>query len=54
MLVKGAVYMLALSAATIAAAEAGAADDASAIGLWGSIGVACLAGAAAMLRHCRR
>ena len=54
MLVKGAVYMLALSAAMLAGAAAGMAEDVSAIGLWGSIGVACLAGAVAMLRHCRR
>ena len=53
MVVKGAVYMLALSAATLAAVRAGAADDASAIALWGSIGVVCLLAAIALLRHCR-
>jgi hypothetical protein len=52
MLVKGALYMLALSAATVAGVSAGAADDASAISLWGSIGLACLLAAIALLSHC--
>jgi len=37
--VKGAVYMLALSAVTISAVRAGASDDLAQVGLWGTIGV---------------
>jgi hypothetical protein len=37
--VKGAAYMLALSAVTISAVHAGASEDLSQVGLWGAIGV---------------
>jgi hypothetical protein len=40
--VKGAVYMLALSAVTVSAVRAGESDDLSQVGLWGFIGVASL------------
>lgn len=40
--VKGAVYMLALSATTVAAVQAGVSQDLSQVGLWGFIGVASL------------
>lgn len=40
--VKGAVYMLALSASTISAVQAGALEDVSQVALWGLIGVASL------------
>jgi hypothetical protein len=47
--VKGAMYMLALSAATWSAARQGALDDGSAIWLWGAIGVGSSAAAARLL-----
>jgi glucan phosphoethanolaminetransferase (alkaline phosphatase superfamily) len=40
--VKSAVYMLALSAATVSGARAGVTDDLSQVGLWGFIGVGSL------------
>jgi hypothetical protein len=49
--VKGALYMLALSAATLSAYDAGASGDVSALALWVSIGVGCLLAAWALLRH---
>ena len=47
--VKGALYMTALSAATLTAV--GATAGAAQIGLWGSIGVGCLVSSAAVLRR---
>jgi hypothetical protein len=47
--VKGAVYMLALSAATLSAVDAGAAGDASAVWLWATIGIGCAAAASMLL-----
>ena len=47
--VKGAVYMLALSAATLAGMRAGVSDDTSAVMLWAGIGVVCLGAAAALI-----
>ncbi len=38
--VKGAVYMLALTAVTLSAVQAGASDDLAQVGLWAPIGVA--------------
>jgi hypothetical protein len=49
--VKGAVYMLALSASTLSGVWAGASDDASANGLWGGIGLLSLLAAVLLLRH---
>jgi hypothetical protein len=40
--VKGAVYMLALSAVTVSAVRAGASDDLAQVGLWGMIGLGSL------------
>jgi hypothetical protein len=40
--VKGAIYMLALSASIVSAVRAGAAKDLLPIALWGSIGIGCL------------
>ncbi|MHB2148444.1 hypothetical protein ACX8XP_05255 [Calditrichota bacterium LG25] len=40
--VKGVVYMMALSAATVAAVQSGASDDLAQLALWGFIGVGCL------------
>ena len=51
--VKGAVYMLALSAATLAGVWQGVSGNATAIGLWGSIGVLSLFAAVALLWHLR-
>jgi hypothetical protein len=50
--VKGALYMTALSAATLSAAQAGAIDSAAQVALWGSIGVCCLVASVAVLRRC--
>lgn len=47
--VKGAVYMLGLSAATWTAYQAGTVPDPSEIGLWGSIGILCLIASIALL-----
>jgi hypothetical protein len=52
--VKGAVYMLALSAATVAAVRAGATGDLSPVGLWAAIGIGCLVSAWALLAHLER
>lgn len=51
--VKGAVYMLALSATTMAAFEAGAADSMALAGLWGAIGVGCAFATWLLLAHVR-
>lgn len=48
--VKGAVYMIALSAASLSSYVAGATDGMAETGLWGPIGAACVLGAAALLR----
>jgi hypothetical protein len=40
--VKGAVYMLALSAVTVSAVRAGASDDLAQVGIWGTIGLGSL------------
>src|SRR6056297_3533362 len=48
--VKGAVYMLALSAASWSAWRAGATDGPVELALWIPVGCACLAGAVALLR----
>lgn len=52
--VKGAVYMAALSAATLNAARVGALDDLSQLALWPAIGVGSLVAALAMLAHTPR
>lgn len=49
--VKGAVYMLALSAATVATVVVGPADDWMQLLLWGPIGVGCLLAGGALLRN---
>lgn len=51
--VKGAVYMAALAATTITAFQAGASNELALAGLWGAIGVGCLAATAALLAHVR-
>jgi hypothetical protein len=51
--VKGAVYMAALAATTIMAFRAGAAESMALAGLWGGIGVGCLAATVALLAHVR-
>ncbi|MGD9905879.1 MAG: hypothetical protein AB7U83_20595 [Vicinamibacterales bacterium] len=51
--VKGAFYMAALAAATVAAWQAGAGPDVSQAGLWIAIGVACAAAATRLLRPVR-
>jgi hypothetical protein len=48
--VKGAMYMAALTAATIAAHRAGALEDVTQAYLWTGIGVGCLVAATALLR----
>ena len=50
--IKGAVYMAALSAASVSAKRSGASDNVSQVALWGSIGAGCLLAAAALLRNC--
>ncbi len=52
--VKGAVYMAALSAATLNAARAGALDDLTQLALWASIGVGSFVAALVLLAHTRR
>lgn len=47
--VKGAAYMLALSAASVAAVRAGASDDATQLALWAPIGAGSLAASIALL-----
>jgi hypothetical protein len=47
--VKGALYMTALSAATVTAV--GASDGAPQIALWGSIGAGCLVASVVVLRR---
>lgn len=49
--VKGAAYMLALSAATMAAIRAGASDEATQLALWAPIGAGSLAASIALLRR---
>ena len=51
--VKGAVYMLALSAATVATIVVGPSDDWVQLFLWGPIGVGCLIAGSTLLRHLR-
>jgi hypothetical protein len=51
--VKGAVYMLALSAVTVSAVRAGVSDDLSQVWLWGSIGVCSLFASIVLLRNVR-
>lgn len=51
--VKGAAYMLALSAATVAAHRVGPARDAAQVGLWAPIGAGCLVAAGALLTGSR-
>lgn len=51
--VKGAVYMMALAAATITAVQTGATDEIALVGLWGVIGVGCLAASVALLSGVR-
>lgn len=52
--VKGAFYMTALSAATVAAARAGAAVDLTQLVVWAAIGAACLVAALRLLAVARR
>jgi hypothetical protein len=52
-LVKGAVYMVALSSASVAAYLAGAAGDLAQVVLWAPIGLGCLLALAALLGHYR-
>ena len=47
--VKGAVYMVALSAVTVSAVMAGASEDLSQVGLWGFIGLGSLVASALLL-----
>jgi hypothetical protein len=51
--VKSAVYMLALSAATIATIVAGPADDWTQLLLWGPVGVGCAIASFVLLAHLR-
>jgi hypothetical protein len=51
--VKGAVYMLALSAASITAWRAGAAANITQLGLWAPIGIGCTMASLVLLRSCR-
>jgi len=51
--VKGAVYMLALSAATVSTVLAGASDAWEQLLLWGPIGVGCLGASVLLLRSLR-
>jgi hypothetical protein len=48
--VKGAVYMAALSAATVAALRAGAAVESAQLAVWAGIGLGCLVAAVTLLR----
>jgi hypothetical protein len=48
--VKGAVYMLALSIATVSAYRAGATEDVAQVALWVPIGLGCVIALAALLR----
>lgn len=52
--VKGAVYMLGLSAATWTAYQAGTVPTPAEIGLWGSIGILCLIASIALLTNPKR
>jgi hypothetical protein len=52
-LVKGAVYMVALSSASVAAHLAGAAGDVAQVALWAPIGLGCLLALAALLGRYR-
>lgn len=49
--VKGAVYMLALSAVTVSAVRAGASDDLAQVGIWGTIGLGSLVASLLLLRN---
>jgi hypothetical protein len=49
--VKGAVYMLALSAVTVSAVQAGASDDLSQLGVWGFIGLGSLVASVVLLAN---
>ena len=51
--VKSAVYMLALSATTVATVQAGVTQDLSQVGLWAFIGVASLAAVVFLLGNFR-
>jgi hypothetical protein len=51
--VKGAVYMLALSAVTLSAVRAGASDDLSQVGLWAAIGIGSLIASVLLLANLR-
>jgi len=51
--VKGAVYMLALSAATLTTVVVGPSDDWIQLLLWGPIGLGCLVAGRALLAHLR-
>jgi hypothetical protein len=51
--VKGAAYMLALSAVTVSAVRAGASDDLAQLGLWGFIGAASLIVSVVLLANLR-
>lgn len=51
--IKGAVYMLALSATTVSAVQAGASEDLSTLALWGFIGIGCLISSMYLLSHCQ-
>jgi hypothetical protein len=52
--VKGAIYMLGLCTATLAAYQAGTVQSPSEITLWGSIGVGCLIASVILLRNLTR
>jgi len=52
--VKGAVYMLALSAATVSGVRAGVSDDLSQVGLWAFIGGGSLIASVVLLANLRR
>jgi hypothetical protein len=49
---QGALYMTALSAATLTAFQSGAAENVAQLGLWGPIGLACVAGSGVLIRAC--
>jgi len=51
--VKGAAYMLALSAASVTAWRVGAGSDISQLALWGPIGLGCTVASFILLRSCR-
>jgi len=51
--VKGAVYMLALSAATVSGVRAGVSDDLGQLAIWGTIGVGSLIASVVLLANLR-